>query len=198
MGQKCATQHGGGLRGPDPPGWRPAAGWAVPAGCTCSTETAVDREEHSGGALRGSTHKGHSGGALSRRTKEEHSRGHSRGALTVDTQREHSRRGHRRSTRGALSGSTQEGHLRRSTQGEHSRGDTPAGALRRSIQERGTQEGALPPPAMLSWALRASPPASKFEAPFARLTDGPCVPCPPWRPCHPIAQQRQVASPQPA
>ena len=151
MGQ-CATQHGGAPGGPpDPPGWRPAAGWLhllhQRQRCT---------EEHSGGALIRDTQGEHSVGGPKRSTHE----GHSAGAL-------------RRGTGGALSGSTQEEHS-----GE---------ALRR-----------VPCllPAMLSWALRASSPASKFEAPFARLTDRPCVPCPPWRPCHPIAQQRQVTSPQ--
>ena len=87
--------------------------------------------------------------------------------------------------------------LRRRTQEEDS-GGALTGTLRGSTQEGHSGGCPLSSPATLSWALGASLPASEFDglAPFDRSTDGPCMSCPPWRPCHPIAQQRQVTSPQ--
>lgn len=144
VGQR-ATQHGEASRGSQiSQNGDLLLGGRCQRAALAPPETAMDGEEHSGGALRGSTHED-SGGALWRGTQED-------------------------------SG----GALRRGTQEEHS-GGCPASS-----------------PATLSWAFGPPLPASEFEglAPFDRLTDRPCVPCPPWRPCHPIAQQRQVTSAQ--
>ena len=98
-----------------------------------------------------------------------------------------------RSTQEEHSGEHSVGGLKRRTQEEHLQG-----TLRGSTQEGHSGGCPLSSPATLSWALRASSPASEFDGldPFDRPTDGPCMSCPPWRPCNPIAQQRQVTSPQ--
>ena len=165
MGQR-ATQHRGAPGGPpDPPGWRPAAGDQLALPALAPPETVVDREEHSGGALRG---------ALSRRTQEEDSGG----ALTGNTQGEHSGGG----TQGSTQGEHSVGGLKRRTQEEHLEG-----TLRGSTQEGHSGGCPLSSPATLSWALRASLPASEFDglAPFDRpqmdraclaLPGGPVIP----------------------